>query len=154
MAEDTTEVARQIRELRKRVVRADRALICCRSGESRMLQDVLRITNEVIGAIANATDDNDLALVPAPALIGLQTRLVAVSAGAPLAVGAIVLASGVQMRSWAQQLGALEALEFFSTAIGAATAQRKSSCYECIKKQVLSQSADRKYATERLRRRV
>lgn len=154
MPEDPAEVTKQITELRKRVVRADRALICCRSGEARMLQDVLRITNEVIGAIANASDDNDLALVPAPALIGLQTRLVAVSAGAPLAVGAIVLASGVQMRSWAEQLGALEALEFFSTAIGAATAQRKSSCYECIKKQVLSQSAGRQYSTERHRPRV
>jgi len=159
-AETTSEVQEQLRELAGRVVKADRALRCCRNAESRVQIDILRSINQVIAFIAAADDTLDLAFVPfaaAPAL-GLQGQFVGVSATATaagtLAAGAIVLLSGIQAASWSKTLGALEALDFVNKAVGTALSERRSSCYECLKRNVLPQSSERKRETVRYPKRL
>lgn len=149
-AETTTEVEEQLRELGGKVVKGDRALRCCKNAESRVQMDVLRAINQVIAFIAAADDTLDLAFVPfaaAPAL-GLQGQFVGVSASAAaagtLAAGSVVLLTGIQAASWSKTLGALEALDFVNKAVGTAFAERRSSCYQCLKKNVLPQSSARK----------
>lgn len=149
-AETTDEISKQLEELGGKVVKADRALRCCRNAESRVQMDILRAMNQVIAFIAAADDTLDLAFVPfaaAPAL-GLQGQFVGVSAAATaagtLAAGTIVLLTGIQAASWSKTLGALEALDFVNKAVGTAFSERKSSCYECLKRNVLPQDSRRK----------
>ena len=153
----SAEQVKQISELRKRVVRADRALTCCWNNEARLTQDVLRIMNEVIGFIENATSNTDLAFVPlvgSPSLVGLAGRLVAVEVGAPLAVGAVIVATGAQLVRVAETKTAYDVWGAMSTAIGQALSTRKSGCYDCLKKNVLTQSHPRKRETARIQRRL
>lgn len=148
--ESPDEISQQLSELSGKVIKADRALRCCRNESSRLQMDVLRAINQVIAFIAAADDTLNLAFVPfatAPA-IGLQGQFVGVSAtasaAASLAVGSVVILSGIQAASWSKTLGALEALDFINTAIGTALGERKTSCYECIKRNVLPQDSTRK----------
>jgi len=146
--ETPSEIEKQLGELAGRVIKADRALRCCRSAESRVQIDILRAINQVIAFVAAADDTLDLAFVPfatAPAL-GLQGQFVGVEvAGAgALAAGAVVLLTGIQAASWSKSLGTLEALSFVNDAIGKALSERRSSCYECIKRNVLPQDSTRK----------
>lgn len=154
--ETADEVTKQLSELGGRVIKSDRALRCCRSAESRVQIDILRAINQVIAFIAAADDTLNLAFVPfvtAPA-VGLQGQFVGVSASATttatagaaasLALGSIIILSGIQAASWSKTLGALEALDFINTAIGTALGERRSSCYDCIKRNSLPQTSGRK----------
>lgn len=116
--------------------------------------DVIGAINQVIGFVANAQEGMDLALVPAPALVGLQTRLVSVAAGAPLALGAVVLVSSQTLMSIASQTRALEVLDLVNTVVGQTLSNRKSYCYECLKKSILQQNNPRKRETEKILKRV
>lgn len=140
--------------LAKRVIRGDVALSCCEGAERRYAQDILRIINEVGLFILNAKEGEDLALVPmtAPA-VGLTTRLVVGTGGAAV-LGAVVLASGAEVISMAQQTGALYAVELISNAIGQSTARRRSTCETCIRKSVLSQGHPRETQRTKIRRRL
>lgn len=153
----SSEQQAQFKELRTHVVRADRALACCLNNEKRLEGDILRVLNEVIGFIENATADQDLAFVPmvaSPSLIGLAGRLVVVEAGAPLAVGAVIIATGASLLRVAETKTAYEVWGVMSNAVGTALSTRKSSCYECLKKNTLSQKHPRKRVTEKIQKRL
>lgn len=154
MTETSDEIREQLLEFRTKVVRADQALRCCRSAESRMQIDVLGAINQVIGFVANAQEGMDLALVPAPALVGLQTRLVSVAAGGPLAVGAVVLAGSSTLMRLATQTATLDVLDLVNTVVGQTLSNRKTHCYECLKKSLLNQKNPRHRETDKILRRV
>lgn len=150
----------QYRELRKRVVRADNALRCCAGESSRVQIEVLRVMNEVLGFMMNHRKGADLALVPAALVaapaeqIGIGYSIVEVSAGAPLAVGAIALGLAAGLDFIAESKSAYETWNVLNTAIGQALARRKSSCYECLKKSLLGQSKTRHRIREKILRRI
>lgn len=153
----SSEQIQQFRELRSKVIRGDRALACCLNNEKRLEGEILRILNEVIGFIENATPGQDLAFVPlvaSPSLIGLAGRLVVVEAGAPLAVGAVIVATGASLLRVAETKVAYEVWGAMSTAIGTALSTRKSGCYDCMKRQVLSQKHPRQRMVAKIQRRL
>lgn len=143
--------------MRKRVVRADEALRCCWNNEARLQMDVLRVLNEVIGFIENASSGTDLAFVPfaaSPSLVGLAGRLIAVEAGAPLAVGAVIIATGASLARVAETKVAYDVWGAMSTAVGQALSTRKSGCYTCLKNKILSQENRRERMVAKIQRRV
>lgn len=119
--------------------------------------DVLRVLNEVIGFIENASSGTDLAFVPfaaSPSLVGLAGRLIAVEAGAPLAVGAVIIATGASLARVAETKVAYDVWGAMSTAVGQALSTRKSGCYTCLKNKILSQENRRERMVAKIQRRV
>lgn len=157
MAQTSSDQTSQLLELRKRVVRADDALRCCWNNEKRLEGEVLRILNEVIGFIENASAGVDLAFVPfaaSPSLVGMAGRLIAVEAGAPLAVGAVIVATGASLLRVAETKVAYDVWGAMSTAVGQALSTRKSGCYQCLKNKILSQENKRQRMTAKIQRRL
>lgn len=151
---------KDLTDLRGKLVRADDALRCCRNQEKRLEGEILRIINEVIGIAANATGEEDLALVPFPAAVGLTTKLQAVpktaaaGAAAPLVLGAVVLSTAFDLLRVAQTQAALEFGDMISRAIGQSLSRRRSSCYECLKNKTLPQNAPRQRQVAKILRRL
>lgn len=148
-----------IRELRKRVIRASSAYVCCKSQENRVVGEISRLLTGILALISEGKPDSVLALAPAPILPGVITTTttyptISVVAGGALAVGSVVLISYAEISGLAQTLGATETLGAIGKAIGQMISNRQSECEKCVRKALLSQNNARRYETDRIRRRL
>lgn len=149
----------QIAELRKRVVRADKALICCRAQENRVIGEVTNAVGTVFNLITKLDKSSSLVVAPAALALGEEAVEIGVSrvfvTGArAIPVGAVVILSGAQIANWYAELWATEMSGAIASAVGTITRANRRNCYDCLKSKLLSQSHERQYETTRLRRRV
>jgi len=149
----------QMAELKKRVVRADKALVCCRAQENRVIGEVTQAVGTVFNLITQL--DRNSALVVAPAAlalgeeaVGIGVSRVFVTGARALPVGAVVILSGAQVANWYAELWATEMGGAIASAVGTITRANRRNCYDCLKSKLLSQSHERAYETARVRRRV
>jgi len=147
-----------IRDLRKRVIRASSAYVCCKSNENRVVGEISRLLTGILALISEGDPNSALVLAPAPLLPGVLTTTapptISVVAGGALAVGAVVLISYAEISGLAQTLGATETLGAIGKAIGQMISNRQSECEKCVRKALLSQNNARRYETDRVRRRI
>lgn len=143
-------------ELKQKALSGYDAVKCCENGYLRALVEVNTLVSDFIREVLERADDDssDLAFAPAPLAIatgveleGLasQPRLIRVPAGGALAVGAVVLLSGVEAARIAGQTGALEAL----SAVGGAFARlgtrtkTRGGCRACVERKLWTQANPR-----------
>lgn len=166
----TTAIERLTRreELGKRVVKGDRAYVCCESAATRLNLDITTVIGSFISALLAAPDAGPglaLALVPPAAVapvsgVGIgRVVLVAESTISGVAsasgLGLIVLLGSSALAAIAAQTAALEAAVGLAQAIGQAVATRLGDpCYDCLRKNVLSQSAPRLTIVKKIRKRL
>lgn len=149
----------QMAELKKRVVRGDKALVCCRAQENRVIGEVTNAVSTVFNLVTKL--DRSSALVVAPAALALGEEAVEigvsrvfVTGARAIPVGAVVLLAGSQVANWYAELWATEMAGAIASAVGTITRANRKNCYDCLKSKLLSQSHDRKYETTKVRRRV
>lgn len=150
----------EYQELRKRVIRADNALRCCSSAEKRVAMEALSIVNSVLQAYLEASEQKKgyvLALAPwvsaGQVSTGLQ-RVIWITGAEAATLGLVVLGAAAELADIAKQTGALEAAEMVARVVGTMTETRVSSCYECMKRSVLSQSHPRHREKTKINRRL
>lgn len=149
----------QMDELSKRVVRADKALVCCRAQENRVIGEVTAAVSTVFNLITGMSRNEALVVAPAALALGESATQIGVSrvfvTGArAIPVGAVVILSGAQVASWYSELWATEMAGGIASAIGTITRANRRNCYDCLKTKLLSQSKPREYETARVRRRL
>lgn len=149
----------QMEELKKRVVRADKALVCCRAQENRVIGEVTNAVSTVFNLVTKLTRTEALVVAPAALALGQEAVEIGVSrvfiTGArALPVGAVVLFSGAQVANWYAELWAMEMAGGIASAIGTITRANRRNCYDCLKSKLLTQSKPRSYEKTTVRRRV
>lgn len=142
----------QIKELRRRVIRGDKALICCRAQENKVMGEVTQMVGTVYNMITAMTNSKQ-ALVIAPVglavgeEIGVQIGVsrIWISQAAKIPVGAAIIMTGAQVLRWNAQLWATEMAAGIAAAIGTITKADRANCYECLRQRVLPQDNPRHY---------
>lgn len=152
-------------DLRKFVIKGDRALACCKSAESAVQLDITKIIGQYLAAVLAITSGNVarnsvLALVPgAPLgriLVGIPDKIFAGLSRTAL-VGSVIILEAAVVASIATSTGALEAASGLATAIGqmlSDRADKQNRCFDCMSKNVLSQSARRHRVRTKILKRI
>lgn len=149
----------QMDELKKRVVRGDKALVCCRAQENRVVTETMGAVNTVFNFITQMTRNEALVVAPAALALGegatqIGVSRVFVTGARAIPVGAVVIVAGAQVANWYTELWATEMAGAISTAVGTITRANRRNCYDCLKSKLLPQSNPRQYETARVRRRL
>ena len=122
--------------LRSRGLNAQRALECCER-EGKWLELALRsVLGDLLGQVLTAAtrDDYNLSLVLVPGIGTELPRVIRITRGAPLVVGAIILLSAKALGSLIQQFAVMDALQGIFIAIDTIVAQRRFRCEACIRR--------------------
>lgn len=149
----------QMDELSKRVVRADKALVCCRAQENRVISETMAAVSTVFNMVTQMSKNEALVVAPAALALGEEATQIGVSrvfvtGSRAIPVGAVVILAGSQVANWYAELWATEMGGAISSAIGNITRANRRNCYDCLKSKLLSQSNPRKYEAARVRRRL
>lgn len=149
----------QMDELKKRVVRADKALVCCRAQENRVIGEVTNAVGTVFNLISKMGRNESLVVAPAALALAEEATQIGVSrvfitGSRAIPVGAVVILAGGQVANWYAELWATEMAGGLATAIGTITRANRRNCYDCLKSKLLPQSNARQYETARIRRRL
>lgn len=149
----------QMDELSKRVVRADKALVCCRAQENRVMGEVTSAVYAVFNLITQMNRNEALVIAPAAVALGEEALEIGVSrvfvTGArALPIGAVVILSGVQVANWYAELWATDMAGAIASSIGTITRANRRNCYDCLKSKLLPQDKPRAYEKTTVRRRV
>lgn len=149
----------QMAELKKRVVRADKALICCRAQENRVITETMGAVNTVFNLVAKLGRSEALVVAPAALALGEEATQIGVSrvfitGSRAIPVGAVVILAGAQVANWYTELWATEMSGAISSAIGTITRANRKNCYDCLKGKLLPQNKPREYEKTTIRRRV
>lgn len=149
----------QMAEFKKRVVRADKALVCCRAQENRVISETMQAVNTVFNLVSKVSRNESLVLAPGALVLGEEAVEIGVSrvfvTGArAIPVGAVVLLSGAQIANWYTELWATEMAGAISSAVGNITRANRRNCYDCLKGKLLPQNKPREYEKTTVRRRV
>lgn len=149
----------QMAEFKKRVVRADKALVCCRAQENRVISETMQIVNTVFNLVSRVSRNESLVLAPGALVlgeeaVGIGVSRVFITGARALPVGAVVLLSGGQIANWYSELWATEMAGAISSAVGTITRANRKNCYDCLKGKLLPQNKPREYEATTIRRRV
>lgn len=149
----------QMDELKKRVVRADKALVCCRAQENRVVNETIAAVSTVFNFITKMNKNEALVVAPAALALGEEATQIGVSrvfvTGArAIPVGAVVILAGAQVANWYAELWATEMAGAIASAVGTITRANRKNCYDCLKSKLLPQTHARQYETAKVRRRV
>lgn len=157
------EKAQHADELRGKLIRADDALRCCHSSESKIQGRTTKIIGQYLQAVLAAKLGEAIAFVPAAGfgriVVVTEAQAGQIAAGSRLAggalTGAIIILGAQFVADIAGQTATLEAIAGLGNAIGQdLDKQTEDSCYECMRKKILSQSRPRQWQSGRIYRRI
>lgn len=145
----------RINLLKKSVVRADKAYLCCKIGRLKFSTAVGAILNGFLDVISRPkTSGLALALAPSPLLPRILT-IAETSISAPATAGLVILLTAIDLAQIVAQTAAVLAIAGIGAAIGTiVTGEGDDVCFDCVSNQILNQEHKRQRQRVKILRRL
>jgi len=142
---------------RTKVIRADKAILCCEIERARTLNNINALVQELLGTIETAPPAGTMLALATPTTTNPNWRIITIaetSAEAALTLGLIVLASTAAIVRMAQAAAKYDIIGIIGTIIGRLTEDDlHNGCEDCVASRVLGQSRPQVRETKKVRTR-